>query len=131
MVGATVALTPILVPAGPGNTSLADVFMVGSILIAAVTLSGTRTALRLPYSAGVALMVIGGLVGALSSGAPVHVVLVIAQDVILLLWCFVVALGRDDPRLVEVVTRTWCRTAPLLATVGVAPTWSASRRCPA
>ena len=119
MVGATVALTPILVPAGPGNTSLADVFMVGSILIAAVTLSGTRTALRLPYSAGVALMVIGGLVGALSSGAPVHVVLVIAQDVILLLWCFVVALGRDDPRLVEVVTRTWCRTAPLLATVGV------------
>ena len=118
-VGTTVALTPILVPAGPGNTSLADVAMVAAILIAAVTVSGTRARLRLPYSAGVTLMVIGGLTGALSSGAPVHVVIVIVQDVILLLWCFVVALGRDDPRLIEVVTRTWCRTAPLLATLGV------------
>lgn len=118
-VGATVALTPFLVPAGPGNTSLADAAMTAAIMIAAVTLSGTRTALRLPYSVGVTLMVTGGLVGAIISGAPVHVVLVIAQDVILLLWCFVLALGRDDPRLVEVVTRTWCRTAPVLATVGV------------
>ena len=118
-VGTTVALTPILVPAGPGNTSLADVAMVAAILIAAVTVSGTRARLRLPYSAGVTLMVIGGLVGALSSGAPVHVVIVLVQDIILLLWCFVVALGRDDPRLIEVVTRTWCRTAPVLATLGV------------
>jgi hypothetical protein len=118
-VGMTVALTPVLVPPGPGNTAFADTWMAAAILLAALALSGTRTVLRLPYSSGVTLLVIGGLIGAIMAGAPAHVVLVIAQDVILLLWCAVLALGRDDPRLVEVVTRTWCRTAPLLATVGV------------
>jgi hypothetical protein len=118
-VGMTVALTPVLVPPGPGNTAFADIWMAAAILLAALALSGTRTVLRLPYSSGVTLLVIGGLIGAIMAGAPAHVVLVIAQDVILLLWCAVLAMGRDDPRLVEVVTRTWCRTAPLLASVGV------------
>jgi hypothetical protein len=118
-VGMTVALTPVLVPPGPGNTAFADAWMAAAILLAALALSGTRTVLRLPYSSGVTLLVIGGLIGAIMAGAPAHVVLVIAQDVILLLWCAVLAMGRDDPRLVEVVTRTWCRTAPLLATLGV------------
>lgn len=118
-VGLTVALTPVLVPPGPGNTAFADPFMATSIVLAAVTLSGTRTVVRLPYSSAVTLLVIGGLIGAITAGAPLHVVLVIAQDVLLVLWCAVVALGRDDARLVEVVTRAWCRTAPTLATVGV------------
>ena len=118
-VGATVALTPLLVPAGPGNTAIADAWMAVSVMLAAVTLAGTRQVVRLPYAAGTGLMVIGGLIGALSSGAPVHVVLVIAQDVVLLLWAATLALGRTDAALVEVATRAWCRTAPLLATTGV------------
>lgn len=118
-VGAAVVLTPLLVPPGPGNTAAADLFVVASVVLAAVALSGTRTVVRLPYSSAVALLVVGGLMAAIVAGAPAHVVLVIAQDVVLLLWCAVVATGREDVRLVEVVTRAWCRTAPVLATVGV------------
>ena len=115
----TVAMTPLLVPPGPGNTAAADIWMAASIVLAAVYLSGTRTKVRLPYSSGVALLVIGGLSAAIISDAPAHVVLVIAQDAILLLWAAVLALGRHDPRLVRAVTVTWCRTAVVLAIVGV------------
>ncbi|MCW2847083.1 MAG: O-antigen ligase protein [Marmoricola sp.] len=118
-VALTVVLTPALVPPGPGNTAFADPFMAASIILAAVALSGTRRVVRLPYSSAVTLLVCGGLTGAIVAGAPAHVVLVIAQDVLLLLWCAVVALGREDVRLVEVVTRAWCRTAPALASIGV------------
>jgi hypothetical protein len=118
-VGATVVLTPLLMPPGPGNTSIADAFMAASVLLAAVALAATRGVIRLPYAGGMGLMVIGGLIGALSSNAPVHVVLVVVQDVVLVLWAATLALGRKDPTLIEVATRAWCRSAPVLATVGV------------
>ncbi|MBV9832333.1 MAG: O-antigen ligase family protein [Marmoricola sp.] len=118
-IGLTVALTPLLVPAGPGNTAMADVAMAASIVLASAWVSATGAVVRLPYAWGVTLLVIGGLSAALLSGAPARVVIVIVQDLLLLVWAAVVTLGRDDVRIVETVTRTWCRTAPVLAAVGV------------
>ncbi len=109
MVGMTVALLPFLVPAGPGNTALADVGIVGCILVAALWVSRERLPVALPYLPGVAVMMIGGALAAVIAQAPLGVALVLAQDALLLLWAATLALGRYDPAIVRAAVVTWCR----------------------
>jgi O-antigen ligase len=111
MVGITVALLPILVPAGPGNTAVADVGMAASIAIGLLWLTRERLPLALPYAVGVALLLIGGALAATVAGAPLTTATVLAQDVFLLLWAATLALGRYDPAIIAAATTTWCRVA--------------------
>jgi O-antigen ligase len=111
MVGITVALLPLLVPAGPGNTAIADAAMAGSLLVAVLWVSRERLQLSFPYAAGVSLMVIGGALAATVVAAPLSTGLVLAQDVFLLLWAATLALGRYDPAIIAAATVTWCRVA--------------------
>lgn len=118
-VACTVALTPILVPAGPGNSALADVPMLIAIVLAVVATAATGVRVRVPYAAGVTLLIVGGLVATLISGAPARVVLVLAQDLLLLMWSFAIVSGRGDPQMVVALTKAWCRTVPVVALVGL------------
>jgi O-Antigen ligase len=117
MVGATVALIPILVPAGPGNTALADAGMAGCLAIAALWVTRERLPVSFPYAAGVALLLTGGALGATVSAAPVGTALVLAQDVFLLLWAATLALGRYDPAILSAATTTWCRSVVVYCAV--------------
>lgn len=119
LVGATIALLPLLIPAGPGNTSVADVGIVGSVLVAALWMSRDRLPVSLPYLPGVALMMIGGALAALLSRAPIAVVLVLAQDALLLLWAATLALGRHDPAIIRAAVVTWCRVCVVYSAVVV------------
>lgn len=119
LVGVTVALLPLLVPAGPGNTALADVGIVGCILVAALWVSRERLAVAVPYLSGVALMMIGGALAAILAHAPATVLLVLAQDVLLLLWAATLALGRHDPAIIRAAVVTWCRFAVVYSGVVV------------
>jgi len=119
MVGVTVALLPILVPAGPGNTAIADVTMAASLLLALMWVSRERLAVALPYAAGVCLMVIGGALAAVVTGAPLTTGLVLIQDLFLLMWAATLALGRYDPAVIAAATVTWCRTAVVYSCVAV------------
>lgn len=117
MMGLTVCLLPFLVPAGPGNTALADVGMTLCIGLALLWSVREQLPLKIPYLAGVAGLVLGGAFAAFVTQAPVGVGLVLAQDVLLLAWCAALALGRHNPAIVSAVTRAWCRTAPIYSGV--------------
>lgn len=113
MVGITVALLPFLVPAGPGNTALADVSIAGCLVVAALWVSRERLPVSLPYAAGVSVLMIGGALASTVANSPLSTVLVLGQDALLLLWCAVIALGRHDPAIVAAATVTWCRLTPI------------------
>ena len=119
MVGITVALLPLLVPAGPGNTAVADAAMAGSLLVAAMWVSRERLPLAFPYASGVFLLVIGGALAATVAGAPISTALVLAQDLFLLLWAATLALGRYDPAIIAAATVTWCRVAVVYSAVAI------------
>ncbi|MDX6302706.1 MAG: hypothetical protein QOF53_3920 [Nocardioidaceae bacterium] len=119
LVGVTVALLPILVPAGPGNTALADAGIAGCILLAAMWVSRERLPVTFPYAAGVVFLMIGGALGSTVAGAPLSTALVLAQDGFLLLWAAVLTLGRYDPAIIAAATVSWCRVAVVYSGFGV------------
>jgi hypothetical protein len=119
MMGLTVCLLPFLVPAGPGNTALADVGISLCIVLAVLWSVREQLTVKLPYLAGIAGLLLGGGFAASVAAAPIGVALVLAQDVLLLAWAAALALGRHNPAIVAVVTRAWCRTAPLYSGVMV------------
>jgi O-antigen ligase len=63
--------------------------------------------------------VLGGALAAAVSSAPVGSALVIVQDLLLLAWCAVLALGRHNPAIIGVTTRAWCLTAAIYSGVMV------------
>jgi O-antigen ligase len=119
MMGLAVCLLPFLVPAGPGNTAPADVGIGLCIVLAVLWSVREQLTVKLPYLAGVAGLLLGGAFAASVAGAPIGVALVLVQDVLLLAWAAALALGRHNPAIVAVVTRAWCRTAPLYSGVMV------------
>lgn len=119
LVGVTVCLLPFLRPAGPGNTALADAGIAGCLLVGLLWLVRTRLPLRLPYAVGVTGLLLGGALAATLAAAPLGTALVLAQDVFLLLWAAVLALGAYDPAIVVSATVAWCRIAAVYATLGV------------
>ena len=119
MVGITVALLPLLVPAGPGNTAVADAAMAGSLLVAAMWVSRERLPIAFPYASGVFLLVIGGALAATVTAAPISTALVLAQDMFLLLWAVTLALGRYDPAIIAAATVTWCRVAVVYSAIAI------------
>jgi hypothetical protein len=120
LVATTVCLLPLLSPAGPGNSALADLGICGCITVALLWVSRARLTISFPYVVGVTAMMVGGAFAATAAGAPLGSGLVIAQDLLLLLWGVTLALGRHDPAIIGAATTAWCRTAVVFATVGVA-----------
>jgi hypothetical protein len=120
LVAYTVVLLPLLAPAAPGNIVPADLGMVACIALALLAASRHRWQIRWPYAAGMSLMIIGGALAAWLNTVSFGSALVLLQDAVLLSWAAVLALGREDARLVGAVATTWCRTAAVYAPIGIA-----------
>jgi O-antigen ligase len=107
-----VSVLPLLQPAGPGNTGLADVGVLVVLAVAALWLSGGTHVVRLPYAVPVAVSVVaGGLAGLVAGGG----VLALVQDLFLLGWAVAIAnLGRS-PELVRTLVRTWALSVTVWA----------------
>ncbi len=120
LTGLAVCLLPFLSPAGPGNTSPADVAIVAAIVTGLLWTVTEGLRVRVPYAWGMTGMVVGGATAALLADAPVGSALVLAEDLLLLTWAATLALGHYDVRVVAALTRAWCRFAPAYAAVGVA-----------
>jgi O-antigen ligase len=126
MVGAIWAM-PLLVPAGPGNTAPADVFLAAAIVVSAIWLARRRHAMRFPYMFPIGLSVLAGAlastvayVGGDSSAGSGVVTLV--QDGFLLAWGIAIANIGRDPALLRSMTRAWAASATcwaLLMIIGV------------
>ncbi|MFY9914163.1 MAG: O-antigen ligase family protein [Nocardioidaceae bacterium] len=113
------ASLPFLAPAGPGNTGVPDVAIGLSILLTVMWVTREGLPIGLPYAYGTGLLVLGGALGAAVAQAPGSVAFVLVQDVFLLAWAAVLALGWRDPGIITAVTRAWCTVACLYAGVMV------------
>jgi O-antigen ligase len=107
-----ISVLPLLKPAGPGNTGLADVGLLTVMAVAALWLSGGGHVVRLPYAVPVAISVVGGALAGLVAGGGV---LALVQDLFLLGWAVAIAnLGRSTD-LVRTLVRTWALSVTVWA----------------
>ena len=110
--GAAIWAMPLLIPAGPGNTAPADIFLAAAIIIAALWFASRRYVMRFPYLAPVGLSILAGSLASTVaySGAYVSVgggLISLIQDAFLLAWAITIAnLGRDHA-LLRSITRAW------------------------
>lgn len=103
----SIVLLPMLVPKLPGNGAPVDLII---LLAAAAALlwagvSGHRV--RLPYVVPVAVLVTAGSVSALLGNYPLRGAVAVAQDLMLLVWCAVVANLMRTPEAAGVLLRAW------------------------
>lgn len=112
-VAVAVALLPLLVPTGPGNSTPADVLMmlaVSSVFLWA--LSGNHP-VRIPFGVSLGLFMCAGLLGAMAGPVPVGGLLAVLQDAFLLLWCAAIATVGRSPQVLRTIVRVWTGSAVL------------------
>ncbi len=114
--GLGIAAMPLLVPAGPGNTAPADVFLAIAILISALWLSSRRHAMRFPYMFPVGLSVLAGaLAGTVAFAYAYNSVggglISLIQDLFLLAWSISIANVGRDAGILKTITRAWVVSA--------------------
>ena len=98
---------PILTPAGPGNTALADLTMGAALVMTILWLYRHGGKVVLPYSLGIGILMIAGSIAAVHQRAG-YSGLTIVQDLFLLLWGAAVANAVQRPWLLRVFLRAWC-----------------------
>jgi len=114
--GIGIAAMPLLVPAGPGNTAPADVFLACVVLVSLLYLAGKRHAMRFPYVFPVGLSILAGALASAVAHAQAYTGagggrISLIQDMFVLAWGISIAnLGRDA-RLLNAITRAWVISA--------------------
>lgn len=111
-IGIAISAMPFLVPAGPGNTAPADVFLALAIVVSVLWLAGRGQPVRFPYVFPMGLAILAGALA--STVAYAHAynsvgggLVTLLQDMFVLFWGIMIAnLGRD-PRLLKTITRAW------------------------
>lgn len=119
VVGLGVATLPLLRPAGPGNTALPDLFLLGSIGLMLLWAAHGQVRLFSPYAGGVLVLMLGGALAATLADAPLSSGLVLVQDLLLLLWATAIGCGAQDLAVLRAAVTAWTRIAPVYALVGV------------
>jgi hypothetical protein len=105
---------PLLRPAGPGNTGLADVGLVIAVLITALWLSGHGHRVYLPYLWPVLITIAAGSLAALhAKGDP----LALLQDAFVFSWSMAVVNLARDPRSLRVLVRAWAFSGVIWASL--------------
>ena len=111
MVSIAVAVMPILVPTGPGNTAPVDAMIAGAIIAAAYWLSSSGMRIHVPYVWPVWLLAIAGIIASLLGPTPLHSTLAVVQDLFLLIWCAAVVNVCRSPSALSAVLGTWAWSA--------------------
>jgi hypothetical protein len=111
-----IAAMPLLVPAGPGNTAPADLFLAIAVVISAIWLTSQRHAMRFPYVLPVGLSVLAGaLASTVFYARAYHSVggglISLLQDLFVLIWGLVIANLGSDAGLLRSITRAWVVSA--------------------
>jgi O-antigen ligase len=117
---AAVALLPVLVPRGPGNTSPADLFAAVFLLLALLALAQRGRRLRVPAAGAVALILAGSVVAlALSSQPDVGLLTLLVDTYLLLLFIAITnhLSGERAERLLRLILIVWTVAALVWAAV--------------
>ncbi len=102
---------PILQPVFLQNLAPADVGLVLGIGMVLLWAGTTRQRMRLPYLAGVGLMIIAGTLSALFGELPWMGALTVVQDMYLLLWAAALANFGCSVAGADFLVKTWCLSA--------------------
>jgi hypothetical protein len=108
---------PILHPGGPGNSSPVDVFLVVSIVAAAIWARSGHHKLRAPYFIPVALMLAAGAASGLVGPLPGLALTTLATDILIFAWCIVVVNVLSTPRAMRYALVAWSWAGIFWATV--------------
>jgi O-antigen ligase len=111
VVATAVAMLPVLVPAGPGNTGPVDVVIACAVGVVALHSLASRTLLHLPYWVPVVVLIAAGGLAGLHQGRAVTSGTALLQDVILLLWGGAVASVACQPLVLRRLVQFWVATA--------------------
>jgi O-antigen ligase len=107
---ATVALVPLLVPRGPGNTAPADLFAAPFLVLALLALVQRGRGLRVPAPGAIALILVGSVVALALSGQPGVGLLTLLVDTYLLLLLITIPNhldGERAERLLRLILIVW------------------------
>ena len=98
---------PMLHPTGPGNSSPVDIFLVASIVAAAIWARSSHRRLRAPYFIPVALMMVGGAASGLVGSVPTTSLMALVVDLLLLAWCTTIVNVLSKPRALRYAMVAW------------------------
>lgn len=102
-----VALLPLATPTGPAHTAPIDVFLAGAFGACLFWAARARLRCRFPYVIPVIMMLAGGAMGALMGPVPPAGAVALAQDLVLLGWCWaLVNISRSAANL-KLLLATW------------------------
>jgi hypothetical protein len=110
-----IASLPVLTPRFASNLAPADLGLVVAIAMVLLWAGSTRQLLRLPYAAGVGLMVIAGTVSAMFGPLPWRGAITVAQDLYLLAWAAALANFGRTAASAGFLVRAWCVSATVWA----------------
>jgi O-Antigen ligase len=110
-----IASLPILTPRFASNLAPADLGLVVGIGMVLLWAGSTRQPLRLPFAAGMGLMMIAGTLSALFGALPWQGAITVVQDLYLLAWAAALANFGRSAAAAGFLVRTWCVTATIWA----------------
>lgn len=113
---AAVAMLPLLIPSGPGNSAPADVLIGVAVVTVLLWAAAGDHPIRVPYGIPVTLFMVAGLLGAMTGPVPIGGLLAVVQDGFLLLWCAAIATVGRTPQILRTIVRVWTGSAVLWAT---------------
>ena len=116
----TIALLPVLVPRGPGNTSPTDLFAAAFLLLGLLALAQRGRRLRVPAPGAIALILVGSIVAlALSTHPRVGLLTLLADTYLLVLFIMIAnhLSGTQAERLLRLLLIVWTVAALVWATV--------------
>jgi O-antigen ligase len=117
---AAVALLPLMVPRGPGNTSPADLFAGVFLLLALLALAQRGRRLRVPAPGAIVLILVGSVVALALSSQPSVGLLTLLVDIYLLLLFIAITnhlSGERAERLLRLILLIWTVAALVWAAV--------------
>jgi hypothetical protein len=117
VVGASLAMVPVLRPGLAGALTPADVAIAASVLVVALWLGSDRAQVKVPLAASVAMLVAGGLVAAIVGDHATLGAIAIGQDLLLFAWCVAIANVCRTPGALAVVLRAWVWSSVVVAGV--------------
>jgi O-antigen ligase len=105
--GASLALLPVLLPTGPGNSGPVDAAIALCVAVTLLWAGSARLRLRLPYAIPVAVLLAAGAIAALAGPLPGLGLLELAQDVLLFAWCAALVNVARSPAAFRALVATW------------------------
>jgi O-antigen ligase len=110
-----VALLPLLRPGGPGNSAPVDLLIGVALAVSVFAAAGSGKKWRFPYVVPMLLFLAGGTIGAIAGPVPDAGITALAQDVILLAWCWVVVNICRSADGLKILMRTWAYSSVVWA----------------